>query len=345
MIFKRSLTVRNQEVGRIRIFAKITLFFCLTLAVCLTVSSCAPERPSVSDKVIRVGLLPIDDSLPFFIAEQEGFFEKRGVSVELVTFNSASDKEAALEAGAIDGDMTDIIVAALLTKGDTGIKIVSIALGADKTEGRFMLLAAPGSSGISTIEDLRGVPVAVGNNTVIHYICEKLMFSAGFGEDEIKTQNIPDLGLRLEALLGSKIQAAILPDPLASLAVLQGAGIIADDTRADENLSQSVVLFSRSAIDSNEDEVQMVMDAYFEAMVFINENPDTAAVRNALFEFCRIPESMRNLYSTPSYTPRALPDALSLADVLEWMVNKGLLDTVISYNEMVDDRFANAQYR
>ena len=315
------------------------LVLCLLLAACFALSACASRTSSASDSAIKIGLLPIDDSLPFFVAEQEGYFASRGVKVELVTFNSANDKETALEAGAIDGDMTDLIVAALLVKGGTDIKVVSIALGADKSEGRFVLLAAPGSSDIRRIEDLKGVPIAVGNNTVIHYLSERLTTLAGFGEDDILTQNIPDLGLRLEALLGNKIQAAILPDPLASLAVLQGAAIIADDTLADENLSQSVVLFTQSAIDSKEAEIQKVMDACFEAMVFINDNPDSEAVRGSLYKFCRIPEVLQERYPTPSYTPRALPGADSLADVLDWMVYRGLLDSAYSYDDMVDGRF------
>ena len=326
-----------------RIILKKAPAICLLLVLCVSLTSCAKKTPTAPANTIRIGLLPIDDSLPFFIAGQEGFFTDRGVSVELVTFGSANDKETALEAGAIDGDMTDLIVAALLKKGDTDIKVVSIALGAEKTEGRFLLLASPGSTGISSIEDLRGVPIAVGNNTVIHYLSYKLASAAGFGEDDIVTQNIPDLGLRLEALLGDKIQAAILPDPLASLAVLEGAAILADDTLADENLSQSVVIFTQSAIDSKEAEIRKVMDGYFEAMVFINENPGAEAVRNALYTFCRIPEPLQNIYPTPSYTPRALPAAASLADVLEWMADNGLLDTVYSYEEMVETRYADPQ--
>ena len=317
------------------------LFLCLLSAVCVFLSACASRSSSVQNNVIKIGLLQIDDSLPFFIAEQEGFFAKRGVDVELVTFDSANEKEIALESGAIDGDMTDLIVTALLKKGDTDVRIVSIALGADKSEGRFVLLASPGSSGISAIEDLRGVPIAVGNNTVIHYLGNRLLSLAGLGEGDYITQNIPDLGLRLEALLGDRVQAAILPDPLASLAVLQGAAVIADDTQGDENLSQSVIIFTQSAIVSKEAEIHLVMDAFFEAMVFINDNPVSDAVRGALFMFCRIPELLQSGYPTPSYTPRALPDADSIADVLGWMVDMGLLDTVFSYNELVDGRFVD----
>ena len=322
---------------------KKILFLGLSVFLFLGLAACARKAP-VPDNTVKIGLLAIDDSLPFFVAEQKGFFAARGVKAELIPFGSANDKETALEAGALDGDMTDLVVAVLLKKGDTDIKVVSVALGAEKTEGRFMLLAAPGNSGAATIGDLKGVPIAIGNNTVIHYLCEKLTSSAGFGEDEIITQNIPDLGLRLEALLSNRIKAAILPDPLASLAVLQGAGIMADDTRANENLSQSVVIFTVSAIENKETEIQKVMDAYFEAMVFINGNPDSREVRNALFEFCRIPEALKDQYPTPSYTPRALPDAALLADVTEWTVKKGLSDMVYSYEDMVDGRFVNPRH-
>ncbi|MCL1829549.1 MAG: ABC transporter substrate-binding protein [Oscillospiraceae bacterium] len=319
---------------------KILLLFLFSAGL-FFLPACGPK--AAPDNLIRIGLLSIDDSLPFFTAEQEGFYTKHGAVVELITFGSAVDKETALEAGGIDGDMTDLIVANLLKKGDTDVKAVCVALGAKITEGRFVLLAAPGNQNIKDAADLKGVPVAVGSNTLIHYLNDKIASLSGFGADESVIINIPDLGLRLEALLGGRIKAAILPDPLASLAVLNGASVVADFTQSEKNYSQSVVLFTQKAIDSKGAEIQKVMDAYFEAMVFINENPDSEAVRSALYKFCRIPEALQDLYPTPRYTPRALPDAELMADVSDWMLEKGLCEKICSYEDMVDSRFAVRQ--
>ena len=149
------------------LLAVLTMMFCL--------AGCGGKKP---DEPLRIGLLSIDDSLPFFMAQELGLFEKQGVEVELIPFAGASDKEAALEAGRLDGDMTDLIVTALLKKGGTDVKIVSVALGAESKEGRFALLAAPGSTA-ETPEDLAGVGVAVGDNTIVHYLHHRILSDAG----------------------------------------------------------------------------------------------------------------------------------------------------------------------
>ncbi len=144
----------------------------LLLIFCLCFVACGSDGNGQADgagEAVRIGLLSIDDSLPFFAAQELGYFEDAGVSVDLLPFGSAKDKDMALEAGELDGVMTDLIVTALMKKSSTDVKIVSIALGADASEGRFVILAAP-DSGIETMEDLKGVPVAVGNNTIVHYL-------------------------------------------------------------------------------------------------------------------------------------------------------------------------------
>lgn len=293
---------------------------------------------SNTDQTVKIGLLSIDDSLPFFMAEELGLYEKHNVKVELYTFQSAADKEAALEAGEIDGDMTDLVVTALIRKGGTGVQIVSNALGAVPTEGRFMLLAAP-ESGISKPQDLAGKEVAVGNNTIVHYLSDTILAKAGLTDSEIKSTNIPALSLRLEALLNGTVDAAVLPDPLASLAVMQGAICVFDDTTSADNLSQSIVLFRDDSLENKNAEIGRCMDAYFEAMEYINDNPDAEDVRNAILEFTSIPDVLFDTYSTPSYSPRTLPSEDVINDTMAWMVKKGLLDSAYTYTDLVIDSF------
>lgn len=313
----------------------------LTIILILTMAGCAEKGESAEkgNATIKIGLLSIDDSLPFFMAKELGLYEKHGVNVELYQFGSAADKEAAFAAGELDGDMTDLIVSALIKKGDIGIKIVSNALGAVPEEGRFMMLAAP-NSGIEKPEDLAGIEVAVGDNTIVHYLSDTILANAGVADSEIKSMNIPALSLRLEALLNGTVKAAVLPDPLASLALMQGAVCVFDDTKCEENLSQSIVLFSEKSLENKHEEIGRCMDAYFEAMEYINENPNAEDVRNAILEFTSIPEVLFDSYSTPKYSPRTLPSEEIINDTMAWMKAQGLLDSVYSYSDLVIDDFA-----
>ena len=315
---------------------KKVLSITISIVMLIGLSSCGNSN---KDQVVKIGLLSIDDSLPFFIAEELGLYKKHNVNVELYTFQSAADKEAALEAGEIDGDMTDLVVTALIRKGGTGVQIISNALGAVPSEGRFMLLSAP-DSGITKPEELAGKEVAVGNNTIVHYLSDTILAKAGLSDGEIKSTNIPSLSLRLEALLNGTVDAAVLPDPLASLAVMQGAICVFDDTKSEDNLSQSIVLFSDKAIENKHAEIGHCMDAYFEAMEYINDNPDAEDVRNAILEFTSIPDVLFDTYSTPSYSPKTLPSEDVINDTMAWMVKKGLLDSAYTYTDLVIDSFA-----
>ena len=125
----------------------------------------APQQAAT----IRVGLLRIDDSFPFYVAREEGLFDKHGVSVELVDFSSARDQATALQGGELDAVMTDPVVAALSIKGGNDMRIVANALGAVPAEGRFLIISAP-ESGITEPAQLEGKTLAISNNTMINII-------------------------------------------------------------------------------------------------------------------------------------------------------------------------------
>lgn len=318
----------------------LAIFLMIMLA--LAVGGCGNESDqNTADQTVRIGLLSIDDSLPFFVAEQEGIFQELGVNVELIPFGSALDKETALEAGEIDGDMTDLVVTGLLKKGGLDVKVVETALGAEPAEGRFVLLAAP-DSGITEPSQLKGKSIAIGNNTIIQYIGDQICYMNGFADEDIVTENIPDLVLRMETLLSGGVTAAILPDPLASAAIKGGAIPIVDDTKltvddSPVNLSQSVVIFTQESIDAKADAIAKVLDGYRKAKEKINAAPDN--YRAALQEFTSIPENLAAAYTMPKYTAGALPAEDEVNSVFHWMFEKGLTDEEYDYSSVVDKRF------
>jgi NitT/TauT family transport system substrate-binding protein len=289
---------------------------------------CQKENPAV-----KIGLLRIDDSIPFFVAEKEGLFTAQGVAAELVPFNSSIDQSRAMEAGELDMVMNDMIVQSLMRKGGTETKVVAIAFGANPGEGRFLLAASPGS-GLSgpaadgadrRIRGAAGLTVAISSNTMMDYLLSQFAALGFFAPDlsDLKIISMPNLMLRVEALIeGRDIQMAVLPDPLASYAVYAGCPVLIDDTALGLNLSQSVVLASQKILTERREAVEKVLAAYFAAMNLVNGNPDT--------------------YPTPRYTPWALPSEEDVARVTDWMVLRGLLEAAYGYADLVDPGFVRA---
>lgn len=284
---------------------------------------------------LKVGLLRIDDSFPFYVAEQEGLFEKYNVAVELQSFSNARDQATALQGGELDALMTDTVVTGLSIKGGSDIRIVAMALGAKPEEGRFLVVSAP-NSGITSPEQLSGKNLAISNNTMMDYLIDQFEDELNLGD--LTTVNMPDLMLRTTTLLeGKDIDAAILPDPLAAYAVSEGANIVIDDTKLSTNFSQSVVAVTKESIDNNREQVAAMLDAYNEAIELINANPDK--YRAFALECANVPESLAATYPTPSFTANAVPTEAQIDRVNTWLVEKELLAEPYAYEAMVDDSF------
>ena len=103
-------------------------------------------------------------------------------------------------------------------------------------------MAAPGS-GFNDIAALADVPIGTSSATIQEYVVDGLMAEAGIDEDRVKKEEVKKVPVRFDLLMNGQLKAAALPEPLLSLAVLQGAELIADDTQG-ENLSQTVLVFS-----------------------------------------------------------------------------------------------------
>lgn len=313
----------------------------LLVMLALATVGCSSSTPGngPQEKSLKLGLIPVEDNFPFFVAEKESLFTKAGLKVELVPFNSARDRDLALQSGSIDGEVADIVATALLRKGGTPVKIVSLTMGATPAEGRFALLAAPGS-GIASPGQLKGRKVGISENTIIEYVADGLLREGGVDPGAVQKLPVPQIPERLQLLLGGRLDAALLPDPFASLAAQKGARVILDDTKISRNLSQVVLIFREEAIKQKTPAIKDLLQVYAEAASLIARNP--AAYRELFIEKARIPAELQDTYLAPHYSRPQLPRQEEVAAVLDWMVAKKLLPAPYKYDELVNTDFVNS---
>ncbi|BCV20045.1 ABC transporter substrate-binding protein [Moorella sp. Hama-1] len=304
------------------------------------VAGCSNPAGSGSSKAedLKLGLIPVEDNFPFFVAEKEGLFTKAGLKVELVPFNSARDRDLALQSGSIDGEVADIVATALLRKGGTPVKIASLTMGATPAEGRFALLAGPGAN-ISSPGQLQGRTVGISENTIIEYVADGLLREGGVDPAAVQKLPVPQIPERLQLLLGGRLDAALLPDPFASLAAQKGARVILDDTQIKRNLSQVVLIFREEALQQKKPAIKKLLQVYTEAANLITRNP--SAYRELFIEKARIPAELKDTYLAPHYSPPQLPRREEVAAVMDWMVAKKLLAAPYKYEELVDPDLVN----
>ena len=283
---------------------------------------------------LKIGVLNTADSAVLFAAKSDNLFEAYDVKVELIEFGSASDQSKAVEAGQIDGVMTDLIVQGLINKSeDCHLKSVLTTLGEKVENGKFVIAAAPGNAH-NTIDKLHGAKIAISEGTGMEFLVDSYCDILGINLDSIQKVNVPSISLRMEMLLeGGDIDCAILPEPLGDYSVMKGTQIVIDDTQLDENLSSSVISIQDSYIEKNPENVKNFIDAYAEAAKRVNENKDT--YRQLVLEVANVPKEMHDSYVIPDYSERNVPDEELFNRVQTWMVNKGLIDEPYDYEYMV----------
>ncbi|MBN1287423.1 MAG: ABC transporter substrate-binding protein [Anaerolineae bacterium] len=284
---------------------------------------------------LKVGLLPVLDTLPFYIAEEEGYFAEAGVEVEGIPVASPVERDQIMQAGAIDGMLNELTTTATFNRDAVQIQIVIVARIAYEDFPVFRVLAAP-SSAIETPEHLAGVPIGVSLNTVIEYTTYRQLTSAGVAPDDIEFQSVPSIPERFQLLMQGQLEAATLPDPLAQAAIEAGAKPVIDDSWYPE-YSVSVLSFSVQAIEAKPEAIRRFLLAWDKAVQALNADPE--AYRALFLEKVSVPESIEETYEIPPFPRAYLPTEAQWADVLDWLIDKELLDAEVPYEESINSAF------
>ena len=194
---------------------------------------------------LKVALLPIVDAFPFYVAEARGYFTSDRFSVTALPVGSGLERDQLLQAGEADGALNEMTTVAGFNRDGVQVTVVGVARHPYDGHPLFRLVTAP-DSGILTPADLAGVPIAVSTNTIIEYVTDRILVQQGLDPGVIVKRSVPVIPERYQLLMLGRLQAAVLPDPLAASAIAAGAVQVFDDT-AHPELSVSVLTFTAAA--------------------------------------------------------------------------------------------------
>ena len=284
---------------------------------------------------LKVALLPIFDVLPFYVAREKGYFDARGVEIQAVPVGSGLERDQLMQAGEIDGMLNEMISTAGFNRNTIKTRIISIARHPYPQHPSFRLITAPGLS-IGEVTEMARIPVAVSKNTIIEYVADRLMAAKGLKPYEIKKISVPVITERYQLLMRGQIQAAVMPDPLALSAIAGGAGEVLNDA-LDPQYSASVLTFSTGSLTEKKDAVRLFVKGWHRAVEDINQNPQ--AFRDLLLKNIRVPKNINDSFKIPRFPHAKVPERAQWKDVIDWMMDKGLLEAPVSYDESVTGDF------
>jgi len=283
---------------------------------------------------LRFGTLGVIQALPLFVAAEKGFFNEKGIQVELVNFNSAMEKDVALTAGQISGYFGDLMTPMVLRANATPVSMVATLFNTTGSQRMFAILSPPGGAQ-KTLAQVAKDGIAGSSNTIIEYVTARILEGQKIPVNSLNMIEVKNIPIRLQILLSGQAAGAALPEPLVTLAEMKGARVLADD--AGKGISSTVLVFLDRFLKEFPKTVQSFLAGVSEAAAFINKHPEEA--RPIMNRYCQVPEPLHQRFAIPQFPKPTVPDAAHVMDVYQWLKQKGIIRTEMTYKQMVADGY------
>lgn len=299
--------------------------------IALVLSSCAPTETTiekVTDKAttIRLGVMPSTDNIPFILAHEQGFDHNNGVNIELEVFKSAPDRDAAFQAGKVDGVITDLVGLAIYQQGDFDVKVVAAPYD------QFDLVT--GDDSVQSVADLKGKDVVFSSKTGTGYAVSKMLESAGLTMADINITEIPQVPTRLELITNQKASAAILPEPFVTIGQANGLRVV-QSTR-DIGINPFAIAFTSEMIAKEEVAINGLFDAYNEAAIYVEKTPVEDYI-DLFIKEVGFPASLKKQIVIPDYGKLEQVKEKDVESAFAWAREAGLLKKELTAKDVISD--------
>jgi NitT/TauT family transport system substrate-binding protein len=257
-----------------------TVFIVLILFIAVAVSACISQEkpnssipPTTAMTEIKVAYVPLVSNGPLFIAKDEGFFTRQGISVEFVKFQSVAASLPVLINGdiAVSGGTLSPGIINSIAKG-ANVRIVAekgkIARDYCTVTGIIVRQDLFDNGTVSKVSDLRGRKIMASNDQ--QYTLFRSLALGNLTPDDVEIISM-DYPSALVALKNQAIDGGLLTEPYITQAVTSGAGVVlvpAQDCLPDYPY---VLYYGPAILEKNPDLGRRFMTAYLQGVRQFNK--------------------------------------------------------------------------
>lgn len=283
---------------------------------------------------VKVAYNKLIDSLPFFVAEEEGYFKKDNINIVGTAEQDGSLVTAAMLSGQADVGFpvttSDIL---LIEQREPGHLKVFLGGAETQTNQQFCILVKPNSP-YKTMNDLEGKKIATVPGSV-GIIYPKMMFKKYFDPNKITYVQMSPTDWT-SALTSGQVDAVWSVEPLSTIMLNSGvAKCILHSAMANSVTDPFVSVeyaFSTKFINQHPETAQKMVGAIDEALTYMNNNPNET--RNILAKYADLPQNLSANLGWSQYKS-ASDDESGIQDIADEMYSQGFLNSTVNVKNLI----------
>jgi len=309
------------------------------LGLAMSVLSAAAEDPLPLKVAAAGGTL----HAPIFVAVEQGLFEKHGLDVEVVMFQSGVEMINGLLAGSHDVNTMGSIPYLAGVSNGFPLVLIGHLHGKALSEGYADNVGIAAKGDISAIADLKGRKIGLPRGTGAEGYVLGVLAQAGLSEADVELVNVkpPELPT---ALLNGDVDAISGWEPWLSTSAINvpdASQLIAG--ACDSCYDPGTVLTTLDVAGAKDEELRRFMLAFAEASQWVRQNLDEAAEVNLRWINLKDPDIMKAALRNGLNDPRMTQVTVDMytAKTIPVLEAAGRLRDDIDLEAAIDGQFIN----
>lgn len=326
---------------------KLKKSFASLAVLAIGLTACSSEEEESEDQTITMGVASLPIFAPVFVAAENGYFEDRGLDVELEFVQTGQDAIPLVSSNQMDA-LAAGFSAGVFSGLEEGLEFqvvgsMGVADGTDYAPAHLIVRQDLVDDGtVSSLEDLEGLDVGVagGEGGTGAFLTAQALEEADLSITDVNLNNVgnPDMPAALD---NGSIDAGLMSAPFSENAIEDGTG--ESFWYPPEGTSGTGIMYGEHFVDT--EEAQLLFDALAEAASDLQgdaryEEEYLGIVGDA------IGQSAEGLEGVPMYTWYSdlapLPDQLTAMESV-WMEYGALeYDSALDTDNYINSSFADA---
>lgn len=299
--------------------------------------------PAQEATKVKAMIQPFVTFVPFYIAQEEGYYAEQGLEVELISVTVNQEILPALSSGQVDVS-SGLISAGLLNAIDRGgdFKIVADKgfVDPDNCDNYALVARRDLAEGgmFKDASELRGHTVNVVPATFLEYYLDTLLETGSLTMEDIELSNVP-VPAQPEAFEQKTLEMALNSEPWVTR--FKDAGhspVLTPPSELVPDAEAAVVLYGPTMLGEDRDVANRFMTAYLKAVRQYNEGKTPRNIE-LLAEFSNIAPEFLERMCWPALRTSGELNVQAVLDFQDWAVEAGHLDNAITAEQFYDASF------